>query len=167
MKKRLMLAVLWIVARLRLKLERFFFRRRSPKNWQELADLENWLEVRDLDSDSFDYVINRLPYKPDAMQGFLDYSFPVDQPQYFYVKSQGFRHIEKAVKDGRFYYCHSVAYEYCVSNVSGMEKTDDAVQYQKSGEHNRIDLFDASVFACIRMMAAAEKTKKARAWWGE
>lgn len=91
----------------------------------------------------------------------------IDQPQYFYVKSQGFRHIEKAVKDGRFYYCHSVAYEYCVSNVSGMEKTDDAVQYQKSGEHNRIDLFDASVFACIRMMAAAEKKKKARAWWGE
>ena len=91
----------------------------------------------------------------------------IDQPQYFYVKSQGFRHIEKAVKDGRFYYCHSVAYEYCVSNVSGMEKTDDAVQYQKSGEHARIDLFDASVFACIRMMAAAEKKKKARAWWGE
>lgn len=91
----------------------------------------------------------------------------IDQPQYFYVKSQGFRHIEKAVKDGRFYYVHSVAYEYCVSNVSGMEKTDDAVQYQKSGEHARIDLFDASVFACIRMMAAAEKKKKARAWWGE
>lgn len=25
----------------------------------------------------------------------------VDQPQYFYKKSEGFRHIEKAVKDGK------------------------------------------------------------------
>ena len=91
----------------------------------------------------------------------------IDQPQYFYVKSQGFRHIEKAAKDGRLYYVHSEAYEYCVSNVAGMEKTDDAVQYQKTEEHARIDLFDASVFACMRMMAAAAKQKKARAWWGE
>lgn len=91
----------------------------------------------------------------------------VDQPQYFYVKSQGFRHIEKAAKDGRLFYCHSEAYEYCVSNVAGLEKTDDAVQYQKKDENARIDLFDASVFACIRMMAATAKKKKARAWWGE
>ena len=91
----------------------------------------------------------------------------IDQPQYFYVKSQGFRHIEKAAKDGRLYYCHSEAYEYCVSNVAGLEKMDDAVQYKKMDEHARIDLFDASVFACIRMMAAAAKKKKASAWWGE
>lgn len=91
----------------------------------------------------------------------------VDAPQYFFLKSQGFRHIEKAVKDGCFYYLHSDAYEYCVSNVSAVEKTDDAVQYEKIQPEHRIDLFDASVFACLRMLASAEKSKKAKAWFGE
>jgi len=91
----------------------------------------------------------------------------VDQPQYFYLKSQGFRHIEKAVKDGRFYYCHSQAYEYCVQNVAAVEKTDDAVQYEKIQPEHRIDLFDASVFACLRMIGAQEKSKRASAWFGE
>ena len=91
----------------------------------------------------------------------------IDQPQYYYLKSQGFRHIEKAAKDGRLYYLHSEAYEYCVSNVAGVEKTDDAVQYEKVLPELRIDLFDASVFACIRYIAAKEKAKKAANWWGE
>ena len=91
----------------------------------------------------------------------------IDQPQYYYLKSQGFRHIEKAAKDGRLYYLHSEAYEYCVANVSAVEKTDDAVQYDKIQPEHRIDLFDASVFACIRMMQAEEKSKKAQNWWGE
>lgn len=91
----------------------------------------------------------------------------VEQPQYFWVKSQGFRHIEKAAKDGRLYYLHSDAYEYCVSNVRAVEKTDDAVQYEKIQPEHRIDLFDASVFACIQMIEASAKERKARAWWGE
>ena len=91
----------------------------------------------------------------------------IDQPQYFYVKSQGFRHIEKAVKDGLLYYMHSEAYEYCVQNVRAVEKTDDAVQYEKIQPKHRIDLFDASVFACIRMIENQAKQKKASTWWGE
>ena len=91
----------------------------------------------------------------------------VDQPQYFYLKSQGFRHIEKAVKDGNFYYMHSEAYEYCVQNVRAVEKTDDAVQYDKIQPEHRIDLFDASVFACLRMIEAQERRKKAASWFGE
>lgn len=91
----------------------------------------------------------------------------IDQPQLYYLKSQGFRHIEKAAKDGKLYYLHSMAYEYCVANVRGYEKVDDAVQYEKIGEKDRIDLFDASVFATIRMLKAQEKKKKARDWFGE
>jgi len=91
----------------------------------------------------------------------------IDQPQYFYLKSQGFRHIEKAAKDGRLYYLHSQAYEYCVANVAAIEKTDDAVQYEKVMPELRIDLFDASVFATIQMVSQEEKAKKGRAWWGE
>lgn len=91
----------------------------------------------------------------------------VDVPQLYYLKSQGFRHIEKWVKDGLFYYMHSQAYEYCVSNVHAIEKTDDAVMYEKIRPENRIDLFDASVFACMCMMNEGNRSRKARAWFGE
>jgi len=90
----------------------------------------------------------------------------VDQPQLYYLKSQGFRHLEKAAKDGKLYYLHSGAYEYCVGNVKASEGVDDAVMYEKIMEHTKIDLFDASVFATIRMLKDNEKRKKARDWFG-
>ena len=87
-----------------------------------------------------------------------------DTPQLYHFKSEGFRHIEKKVKAGKFYYLHSDAYEYCVQNVHAIEQVDDAVRYQKVLPTQRIDLFDASVFACMQMLKNMAKSGTAKKW---
>lgn len=91
----------------------------------------------------------------------------IDQPQYYYKKSEGFRYIEQSAKNGALFYLHSEAFEYCVENVSAVEKTDDMIQYDKVQPEHRIDLFDASVFACIRYLESLDRSKVAKQWFGE
>jgi len=87
-----------------------------------------------------------------------------DTPQLYYLKSEGFRRIEKKVKDKKFYYLHSEAFEYCVQNVRAIEQTDDAVKYEKVEPTQRIDIFDASVFAAMQMLKSMQKSELAKKW---
>lgn len=87
-----------------------------------------------------------------------------DTPQLYYLKSEGFRRIEKKVKDGKFYYLHSEAFEYCVQNVRAIEQTDDAIKYEKVEPAMRIDIFDATVFAAMQMLKHMQKSETATKW---
>lgn len=112
----------------------------------------------------FDKKFGREFFTKMKKAGFL----VVDQPQYYYVKSEGFRRIEYMVKNQKFYYLHSEAYEYCVQNVRAIEKTDDMIQYDKidgDGGVQRIDLFDCSVFGCCRMLTATETQSEYERWF--
>ena len=91
----------------------------------------------------------------------------IDQPQYHYKKSEGFRRIEEKARNGALYYFGSDAYEYCVQNVRAVEKADDLIQYEKLEDNRRIDIFDASVFAAVRMLEDMERSGKAGSWFGE
>lgn len=91
----------------------------------------------------------------------------IDQPQYYYLKSEGFRHIENQAKNKALCYLGAEPYEYCVQNVSAVEKTDDMIQYEKVHPKRRIDVFDADVFATVRMLISSEKKARAAEWVGE
>lgn len=91
----------------------------------------------------------------------------IDQPQLFYKKSEGFRHIEAQMLNRKLYYLGAEPYEYCVQNVAAVEKTDDAIQYEKIQDNRRIDVFDADVFATVRMLEAQERSGNAAAWLGK
>ena len=90
-----------------------------------------------------------------------------DQPQLYMQKSEGFRYIEHKAKVGCLFYFAAEPFEYCVGNVRATEKVDDAVQYEKISDHARIDIFDAAVFATVRLLIDTERSSAGAGWFDQ
>lgn len=90
----------------------------------------------------------------------------VDQPQYFWRKSVGFRQLEYQAKNKKLYYLDAEPFEYCVQNVSAIEQTDDMIKYEKVQPNHRIDIFDAAVFAACCKLESEGKAVAAAEWIG-
>ena len=90
-----------------------------------------------------------------------------DQSQRYVEKTEAFREIEKKIIQGKYYYLHNKAFEYCIGNVKAFEDSDEFVRFEKIMPTKRIDLFDSDVIACKQMMIGIESGQNTEAWLGK
>lgn len=130
------------------------------------AEIINWYKTLKKDGFKIKQIGHDRKFCREYFVGMKQAGFQiVDQPQYFYKKSEGFRRIEKKAKSKQLYYFGAEPFEYCLQNVLAVEKTDDMIQYEKIEQTARIDVFDAAVFACVRMLENLEKEQSAKGWF--
>lgn len=87
-----------------------------------------------------------------------------DQMQRYVEKTEAFREIERKIIQGKYYYLHNKAHEYCIGNVKAIEDSDDFVRFEKILPNMRIDLFDADVIATKQVLIDKEKSEAAKEW---
>lgn len=129
------------------------------------ADIVNWFIQMKWRGFSIKQIGHDRKFGREYFLGMKKAGFSiVDQPQYTWRKSEGFRRIEQKAKDGKLYYLGAEPFEYCLSNVRAIEKTDDMIQFDKIQPEHRIDVFDAAVFGCCRLLENLEISQEVRKW---
>jgi len=82
--------------------------------------------------------------------------------QSHWKKTEAFREIERKVLSGKFYFLHSDAFKYCISNVKAAEDTHKMITFEKVKQDRKIDYFDVTVIACKQWIINKEKGQKGR-----
>jgi phage terminase large subunit-like protein len=102
----------------------------------------------------------------DFVRSMEKQKFKMDEAgQQFWKKSEAFREMERKIKERKFTFLSSKAFEYCISNVKATEDAEERVKYEKVGNNFRIDLFDATVVAVKQAIISRDKNKKINSWF--
>ncbi len=90
-----------------------------------------------------------------------------NMPQTDVAQTEGFRYLDRSARKGTLYFCHAEPLLYCVGNVRASERGPNVVHFEKIGEKDRIDVFDASVFACSTYLDDLERNNRNSGWYDE
>ena len=138
-----------------------------PQTKNNHAEAVKWYAQRRKDGFNIRMVVQDRKFAKEYVLLMKGEGFRVkDMPQTDVAQTAGFRYLDNSARNGTLYYCHAEPVEYCVGNVRAIER-GSVVHFEKMGEKDRIDVFDAAVFACSAYLDDLEKGKLAGSWFGE